>query len=479
MDKLKDITEKYLLNRTVFKLLIIVAMMITAVPYLHGMVGGYVKILLAYGYLVLAYEVLTKKFFSIFRDKINFALVAFGGSYLVTVILNRDLNFGSNVKALAYMAIIFALLFMTRPDKSKESLTKEIELVTAVVIACTYILSLATFITYIFSIDGSYTVGDVTHYYGWYENRLWGVYNANTGSTLNAISILLSVGFILAHKEQKTCVILNSLNIVLQFVCLIMTGSRAALYALYVLLAVLAFVYGIKLCADKLNKNSIKGVLCGAVASVLTIVVLMGCVPVLKTGISYLPSITTNIAARMSPDEENESKDIPPIAPVDVTRMEEVENREGGFFTGRVDIWKACLGAFKESPAFGVTRENLYDRASTYLPGNSWKESLEIGGSHNIYVCILVSSGFVGFILMLIFAAYTFIKSGIAILKNFKNLNPWLLITFLLVAMFYVTEFVESRILYQMGIFNVLFWTYCGYMYALAKRTSDQEKQVK
>ena len=51
-------------------------------------------------------------------------------------------------------------------------------------------------------------------------------------------------------------------------------------------------------------------------------------------------------------------------------------------------------------------------------------------------------------------------------------------ISFLLTGVFYVTEFVEARILYQVGIFNVLFWIYCGYMYAFAKLTTEKSERV-
>ena len=62
--------------------------------------------------------------------------------------------------------------------------------------------------------------------------------------------------------------------------------------------------------------------------------------------------------------------------------MEELEDREGGFFNGRASIWKACFEALEESPVFGVGRENIYERAAPYLDGGEWSESLKIGGPH-------------------------------------------------------------------------------------------------
>ena len=126
---------------------------------------------------------------------------------------------------------------------------------------------------------------------------------------------------------------------------------------------------------------------------------------------------------------------------------------------------------------FLALEERIFTNAllRTLMVGE-WSESLKIGGPHNIYVCILVSSGALGFCLMMGFFIYTFVKSGLTLLKKITVADMWLFISFLLTGVFYVTEFVEARILYQVGIFNVLFWIYCGYMYAFAKLTTEEKR---
>ena len=473
MHKIIDFADRYILNRMVFKIVFIVAMMITAVPYLHSAVGGYVKFLLAYGFVIVAYELLTKKAYKLIKDKVNIVLAAFCVSYLVTILINRSAHFSDNIKALAYMALFFILFFMMRVDETKEKLLEEIKIVSAVVIGCTFVLSLISLGTYVFSISGEYMTSSGVTYYGMYDNRLWALYNANTGSMLNCISIVLSAGFMLRYRGKISNYVLNGINILIQLTCLILTGSRAAFYALIGILVVGTCFLNLRMYLRKYEKISLKCVLTGVMASVVIVAAFIGTTELMKVPISYVPSVTANLMAHVSGDSEDE---IIPIERYDLTRMEELEDREGGFFNGRASIWKACFEALEESPVFGVGRENIYERAAPYLDGGEWSESLKIGGPHNIYVCILVSSGALGFCLMMGFFIYTFVKSGLTLLKKITVADMWLFISFLLTGVFYVTEFVEARILYQVGIFNVLFWIYCGYMYAFAKLTTEEKR---
>jgi O-antigen ligase len=191
----------------------------------------------------------------------------------------------------------------------------------------------------------------------------------------------------------------------------------------------------------------------------------------LKEGYAYLPGLASQAIYEFENahgEEPSEEQNKPTVEKQDFTRLEETENREGGFFNGRVGMWVACLKTFKESPVFGVGYENLIERAVVYVE-DSWKEHFRTGGSHNIYVCLLTSTGLLGFLLLGLFAAITLIKSGIVYLKKYKKASLWLLAFIAMCLMFYITEFVEARILFQVSTFSVIFWLFNGYMYSLAK----------
>lgn len=469
MKKLETLLDKGVLNRVVFKVILLVAVMITAVPYLHERVGGYVKFVLFYGLIIIACEFLTKRYMNVVKDKMSIFLILFGISYFVTVIINRDLNFGSNFKAFIYMMVFFVLLYMVPKKKMTKDLVKEIELVSAVVVVGTFVLSLACFLTFVFSISGEYRIESGLTYYGMYDHRLWGVYNANTGSTLNCISIILSASF-LSKPRKKIYRNFIIGNIVLQYICLLLTGSRAALYMLFLLMILVAVVVCIRKYAEYRRTKKLRLVLICLIVSGFISGAFFATNYVVKEIVSYVPGVVKVIGNIFIGDGSQSNE----VEKYDLERLEEVENREGGFFTGRTDLWKASLKAFEESPIFGITRENLFNKAEKYLENDLWAKNLKVGGTHNIYICILVSSGIVGFVLMAIFATYTIFKGLLTIIRNIDVIDPWFLTTFLLIIMFFVTEFVEARILYRVGIFNVLFWLYCGYLANFLKNEKEE-----
>lgn len=489
MEKLQKVADKYLLNTLTFKILMIVAVMITAVPYLHMTFGKYVKFILMYGFLVIGYELITGKLLPRLKDKTNWLLIGFCVSYAITLFINRDSAFAEGIKSFAYVVVFFVLFFISTQGKSKESLIKEIQIISGIIIGCTFILSFVSMLTYAFSISGHYSNSDGIYiYYGLFENRLWGLYNPNTGSTLNSISILLSVAFMITVK-RKWVIILNAINVFLQYSCLLLTGSRAAYYiVLMVLIALSVFVVVRKF--DKINLRSIVAVVvCVAVVTGSYI----GLDKVLKEGYAYLPSVIDIItyeepSSTEEPetlegeepnedDSENEEPDEKPtLNKQDFTRLEETENREGGFFNGREEIWVACLKTFKEAPLFGVGNENLISDTLDHFEDDTWKEHFRTGGSHNIYVCMLVSSGIAGCILMGAFAIITLLKSGLTYLKRYKKASLWLVVSIGMCAMFYISEFVEARIMFYVSTFSVIFWLYIGYMYRLASLEKEESK---
>ncbi len=489
MHKLRMVADRYIFNRLIFQALMVIAVMITAVPYLHLMLGGYIKFILLYGFVIIGYELITGQLTDALKQKVSWLLIGFSASYTITLLINRENALIEGIKSFAYVIAFFVLFCMTRKGQNKQTVIKEIQIISGIIIFCTFILSLFSLLSYAFSISGRYLNNEGIYvYYGLYENRLWGLYNPNTGATLNSISLLLSIGFIVTLRNGSST-FLNSVNIFLQFSCLLLTGSRAGYYIMLLILILLTAHLIIR------NRNHLNlRTLCTVVAGSLIISgVYVGSGFLLKEGYAYLPNIIKLSFSNLldnegnssfetefssddssqgdssNPDNQSAPNKKPLLDKQDFTRLEELENREGGFFNGRVVMWKACLDAFKESPLFGVGNENLITRSLPHLEDALWKEHFRTGGSHNIYICLLTSTGIIGFLLIGIFAAITFIKSLIIFLKNIKTSSFWLPVSICMSLLFYISEFVEARILFQVSTFSVVFWLFVGYMYRLAK----------
>lgn len=494
-------------NPFIFKIFMLIMTLFTSVPFIHMYIGKYVKVFLLYGVLSIVYLVLRRGIRTFLKDKLGLLLVAFCASYAVTVVLNRSSNFVDNISALIYMVVFFFLFFIFTAKLEVNDIYKEFKVLSGIIIIFTFIFAIINFSMFAFQVGGSYRANGQLMYYGMYDNRLWGVYNANTNSMLCDISIILSLGFVLNKGYKKRIKVLCIINSVFQYICLLLTGSRASLYGLYLILALIAYLAVVK-SDDKLKiKKYVKGI----TVSALSVLLLYVSTFAIKYVVSYIPSIVDNVKIVRSDDSDlnessvsenssylssnedsstdsdstasgdtttNKSTNKLNLQPYDLTRLEEVENREGGVFTGRTVIWKAGIAAFKEAPVFGIGRENIYDYARGYLESGQWDNNLKVGGLHNIYLTILVSSGIIGFLLLAAFALISFFKIAKPLFINIK-LNPWYIISITMIILFYVTEFVEARILYQVGIFYVIFWIYLGLTYALSHSVKKQKEADK
>lgn len=455
-----------------FKLIMVVATLLTAVPFIHAVIGGYVKVFLLYGFVTVLYQVIRGRIFRFLRDKAGWLLVGFAAAYGVTC-LTAGGNVGANISALAYMVLFFALFAMWTAESNREEVLREVRVLAWTVAVITCVFAFANFLMFAFGIGGTYTVHGEIMKYGMADNRLFGLYNANTGSTLCVISFILSGGLLLDEKRpSKWAVAFHTFNMLFQFVCLLLTGSRAALYVLYLLVAIGGFAVVLRR-PDAGKKLLHFGKSAGA--AVAAVLVLFGSMHGLRAVLSYVPVWTAQLRAAVeaAPGEEQ----VPvTVDPYDFTRLEESENRDGGFFNGRVDLWDAGLGAFKESPVLGIGRENLYDRAEPHLEDKQWAKNLSVGGLHNIYLTILTCSGAVGLLLMGAYTVWVLCRAGRCLVRDTAQCN-WFAVLVLLALMFFITEFVEARILYQVNVFNVLFWVLFGYLNALARHRKPAEAE--
>lgn len=459
-----------------FKIAIVIATLLTSVPFLHTYLGPYVKVVLIYGIITAIAVLIRNGFKFIFKNKLNIVLILFCVSYAITILLNIHSNLSAHINSLVYMAAFFFYFVMLPQLDGKDKLCREFKLISKIIIIITFVFSFVSFLTYVFLISAKYISLAGISYIGMNEHRLWGIYNANTGATLNALSIFLSVPLI----SRKTNVgrgfrIFCIINDILQFLCLVLTGSRAPFYALVLAGAVLAAILAYKSGAKS------KLYACGksALSCFLIVVVLLSGSKISKYFLSYVPMLAENsdISERITaaleasvPDSFEPAEIEYPDADgrYDLTRIEKIENRNEGFFNGRSDLWQAGLKAFAKSPIFGVGRENIYERAAENLHENRWAVNMRMGGLHNIYITILVSSGIIGFLLMAIVA----IGSAISIIKcliKSSSMSPFMPCASVIILYFYITEFVEARILYQVSIFNVLFWLILGFAYVYSR----------
>ena len=198
--------------------------------------------MLIYGFVIVGFELITGKLLSALRStKTAWFLGGFALSYIITILINKTHIYGG-FRSLAFMLLTFILFFLFPQDVTKEKLIKEMKLVSAAIVFCTFVYSFASFFMYVFSLSGKYFTsnGDYEAYYGMFDSRLWGVYNPNTGATLTILSVVLSIAFIISDKQKRVRIPLY-FNIFIQFSVMLLTGSRAGYYVLAGVITFCAF----------------------------------------------------------------------------------------------------------------------------------------------------------------------------------------------------------------------------------------------
>lgn len=459
MKKLFAKCDKSVFNVLLFKSVFLAVTLAIASPFVHLILGDYVKVLLIWGFLIIVYQLFRQR--SKFKNPYLILLVLFAGLYGITILLNRQLNFSANLKALMYMVLIFVVIYGYGKERDKDTALREIKVLIITFLCVAFCMALASFITYMFSIKGHVVYNEQWVYYGMFENRLWGIYNPSTGSAINTISILLSLGYWFYEASRKWEKILLAVNIFIHYICLILTNSRTALYTLIFGAGLILFLWIIYIRKED-KKPEFKTVLKSVVVSAAACIILVLSVSPVKEAFSYLPGVVSNMRKDDSTIKKSDKKK---IEKEQLTRLEELENRPGGILTGRTELWEAGIKTFTEAPLFGITRENIPDRVGKNLDDNYWMRDLQRGGVHNIYLTVLISSGAAGFIPFMIFIVLLII----AILKTFykcvisKENGIYLCIAVVL-SIQLIMECLEGRILYQVGGFYSLFWCLAGYV---------------
>ena len=91
-----------------YKALLLILLLLMLVPYLHQELAPLAKIFLIWGYGYIIYDFVTGR--TLWKRRSLFLLLGFCACYAVTIFLNRETAFTTNLKALLYMSMLFILL---------------------------------------------------------------------------------------------------------------------------------------------------------------------------------------------------------------------------------------------------------------------------------------------------------------------------------------------------------------------------------
>ncbi|MBC5628049.1 O-antigen ligase family protein [Clostridium sp. NSJ-6] len=408
---------------------------------------------------------------NLFIEKANvpnilmYLIYAFLASYVVTIILNRNLNLIGNTKTLIWGAIMTLVLFLSEYSDNDKKAYKDINKISKVLVIVIFIISLLSIL--MFSLDISYFVERVDGKLipqGYYAARLWGIYvDPNQASSVALVALMLSLVLIVQRKALNK--VFLTISIIIQYIFIILTGSRGGEIALIFVLIGLGY-----LLFDFILKNSLRNNIIRVIISlVLGFIITIGTVASFDGSrrlLSYIPKTTVKTQQYLNQTTGIQSGE----HSGNVT----VERPDATTSNGRLTLWKDGFRLSKFSPVFGFGDRNIPIKAAELTPGSS----LEVQYVHNGFIHMLLSGGVVALVIMFIFIAIIGVKAISIFFGKYRyNSNYYvysiisLMVVSLLIAAMFLTE-----IFYQNSFIATAYWIFLGYIVVLSNNFNNYNR---
>lgn len=432
--------------------------------------------LIIYGALIILYDLFGKRQSMDNRYFILvFLLLLLMG---ISVLVNFPDKMVDNVKIYITTAISFLLISRAELEKNKDQLRHEMGIINTIIIVG---VSIATFISlYLFfkGINGIYDLDfwridneRALYQYGLSsENRLVGIFtNPNPLGAFNTIAILLALINIKVLPKKAIYKIFFFLTIAMNFIAVILSNSRGAIYALIVSFFVFTFTFFME--RFKNYKAYLNTFISLSLSLILTF-----------TLYQAIPEIDKEIRdfSLHFRDAESEQEEIELIEErVKLAGSDDLVVRSGT----RLFLWEVGFNTAKISPIFGVGKANLNEVVLKNWDVEKKAPRLGGGGLHNIYLETLVAYGILVLILLILLLSLVGIDVLVAIYKDWSsdNLYAWLGIGITIIMIFDLTRnLVESGMLYSVDLSSFSFSLYLGYAmyYAQKNRLTSKTNLV-
>lgn len=438
------------------KLVLVVYTMLIAVPLLQHWLYFGKKLTCAWTLGLSAYLVFSDR--EHYKTKEYLVMGLFCVSYGVTLFLNRERHFVNEILILGYTISLYFMLTYCDAKITREQIEKELRLLAGAMVGVSFVFSTINLGIYFAIYSGVLHHVNNPYFYGLIGSQLGGIYNPNTGGTINYISIVLAL-FLMKETGTKQKIFLW-LNNVIQFWCFSLVQSRGAWVSL-VTFVVFYFLF----VWDKESLSVVKKI----AAKVLMIVL---CILLVAGGAKLFRTVSINMVLETSTEEE----------------VEELEKNEGitvgdrnmtnegvsDFTTGRAELWRIGLEKFRENPVMGIGYRSIDDMLKDHLSEHDYNNS-GAGGLHNIYLTVLLSGGAVGGILFVALVVFLLLK----VLKIYcsKSMPVYVKYLVTLIPVWLVGDLAESRIALSFSQLSVLFWIMAGYVMYFAKECDSIDQR--
>lgn len=455
----KKFVDRLLGNTLYFKVLWAILVLLKMNPIISRMTSPLFIFLIIYGSLIIFYDIFGDV--KTLQNKYSIFLLMFLVFIGISTIINYKNGLIDNIKYFISIAIQFIVIGRIDLNRSRDDIAKEMGLINKIIITGVTLASLISLWLILFGLNGSYEVasdssstGKLLYYYGVaYGGRLVGIYsNPNRLGAFVTISIICSIINLGLFKNRLYMKVIYLFSIIINFICLILSGSRSSILALHLCAFITVFL--LLVYKNKNVRDNFRKYLKILVASSICILMLYSSVVAVR---KVLTNVLENIERHQG--ESQVVLNLDRTIKIDKSNIEKVSS-------GRLTIWQAGLNTAKLNPVFGVGGAKLDEIVINNWNGNRIPSGIEKGGLHNIYLETLVSYGLPTFLILicfLIILAIDFIKNIFTILHEDQYQYFLGLYIIAMIGLIASNNLFESMILYFTNLASFVFVLYMGY----------------
>lgn len=470
----KEWIDKMILHYIWMTIVIFTLMMISPVlsfltktPFYH--IQTYLGL---FGIVLLGIDVLTQR--KSFKSKYVFLLYGIALVALMAAIKTREFGLKDNLFSITWAILNFSLFYSISTRIAKEKWIKTMDFYLNVLFLIWGIACLVSIAQFFMNIGYTYVINPLSKdvsvaRQGFLQNRLFGIFDPINHAAY--ISLMLFILSIFEFRKKTKFRWVYPISSVVFFMHIVLCGSRSAGISLVVCSFIAFFLFY----RNRLENINFKKNVMALALSVCFMVVVNYSLKLSSTGLSYLSS-TLNLGSEThlekNPDILNREDDL-----------------KGNFSNNRLDIWKDYLNIHQEFGAIGLSPGNYMKYIAKHHPDlyiveyikTNFPKKFAAGSiyhTHNGYLKVFVSTGYVGILTLVAFLILCLKDSFIYMKKNL-HLSDLYVFSFLIVVSGLISAIFDQGIFFMENTPSFLFWLFAGMvMNSCISEGSPLEKMV-
>lgn len=390
------------------------------------------------------------------RKRPHILLIFYIIALTISSLINGPTNLIANAKVV-FWQVLYLFVVFNIGEQQNNKLFKMFSKILIYAWNCLVSVSLIMFLiqfTYVQPLGKFYNGLRV----GFVENRLYGIFSdPNFAAVISVVVIFLLIWNSILRHQQELSSKLSNLFVVLNFLYVVLSGSRTAEIALFIVTITGVFFYLYNKGNHTfllISKYILYALLSGA-ACLMLFASTQKIVPFITTEIKSFVQIDVTQHNKTKPDVSRDKEENISLDRSDVDGKEDVSNN-------RFKLWKSSIEIFKAAPLFGTSTRNFVPFAQKNVPRTFIASKRQT--SHNFIFYLLATSGLFGTLPIVIFIVYAFL---LALKKLFmsSNQNVNYLFNFLLALTILISGMFLTEIVLVNKIGALVFWLCLGYLF--------------